>query len=338
MDMFEQTIALMEQQRKQGIYPGYVTSFIDANHRQRIVRGKAALVPKEEPMTIDAVFDLASLTKIIATTSIVLRLVDRKRIQLTDCVQQHLPAYQDSRVTIRHLLTHTSDSQTWIVNRDQLTPTALRQAYLHQISGPKLGEVVKYTDTGFILLGFMLEELLQKPLATIFEEEVCRPLGLTHTSLGNQQVTMSSLIVPTEKQLDGQVLRGLIHDPKARILDCHAGNAGVFSTLQDLERFVKMYLANDGTYLSPALMQQVATNQTGQLRPKRGLGWELRTVAEQSILFHTGYTGTFLWIDVVEQTAWIFLSNRVHPEDHRQTYLKQRDQLIAQYIKERYRN
>lgn len=116
--MFEKTLALMEQQRLAGVYSGYIGSFLEHGHFQRKVSGWAATVSNKEKLTADYLFDVASLTKVIGTTSVILRLLDRHELQLDDPVIRFLPQYADKRVTIRHLLTHTSDIQTWIEHRD----------------------------------------------------------------------------------------------------------------------------------------------------------------------------------------------------------------------------
>lgn len=328
--MFEKTLALMEQQRLAGVYSGYIGSFLEHGHFQRKVSGWAATVPNKEKLTADYLFDVASLTKVIGTTSVILRLLDRHELQLDDPVIRFLPQYADKRVTIRHLLTHTSDIQTWIEHRDQLAVDELKKAYLQQQASSKIGQRVSYTDTSFILLGLLLEAIYQAPLADIFQKEVFEPLGMIHTSLGSPK---GSLVVPTE-QINGQVLRGTVHDPKARILGEHAGNAGLFSNVADLEAFVWMYAHGGEGYISREVLQATQQDQTPNRKGKRGIGWQL-VGPTHTMLFHTGYTGTFLLIDCDQQSGLIFLSNRVHPIDERQAYITHRDQLVACYLSEK---
>jgi CubicO group peptidase (beta-lactamase class C family) len=331
--LFEKTLALMERQRRAGVYSGYLVSFLNEGKSERTLNGWAATVPTTERLTEHHSFDVASLTKVIGTTSVLLRLLDRKEIQLDDPLQMYLPEYVDSRVTIRHLVTHTSGIHTWIAHRNQLSASELKAAYLQQGASSEIGQRVQYTDTGFLLLGFMLEVIYGGiPLADIFQQEVFIPLHMMDTSLGYSGNLDE--VVPTEQLVDGQVLRGIVHDPKARILGVHAGNAGIFSTLADLETFGQMYLQNGGSYLSTEVMRLTQEDQTPNHQGRRSLGWQLLGTNEQPKLFHTGYTGTFLLLDYHNQTGMIFLSNRVHPRDERQGYIEQRNQLVTCYRNE----
>ena len=147
--------------------------------------------------------------------------------------------------------------------------------------------------------------------------------------------------VPTEVHKKRGLIRGTTHDPKAFVLAEHAGNAGLFSNVYDLEKFVRMYL-NEGNFHGKQLLEKTTIaallqDQTPSGHEGRSLGWDLKynRRTETPILFHTGYTGTFLLIDVLNQEAFIFLSNRVHPVDQRIAYVKARDQLIGIYLDEK---
>lgn len=330
--MYPKTQQMIEEKRAEGLFSSVAYQLIDREKETQQVLGWAATLPEKEALTFDHLFDVASLTKVVCTTSVLLRLLETKQMKLDQTLHTYLPAFLDERITIRHLLTHTSDIQTWIEKRDQLDQVALKAAYLTLQAGEDLGKKVCYTDAGTILLGFLLEELYQKPLTVIFQEEVLQPLGMTQSIFPPFR---QPLVVPTEQLASGQILKGITHDPKARVLESHAGNAGLFTTLADLTRFVRMYLAGGAGYLKAttisALYQDHTPNQTGF----RSLGWDLRGAKEQPILFHTGYTGTFMLIDVKQQQAFIFLSNRVHPKDEREKYIKHRDLLIATYLAEK---
>lgn len=295
--------------------------------------GQLATIPVSEPMVATALFDVASLTKVICTTSVLLRLYEKGRISWEDALQKHLPTFTDAKITLRHLLTHTAAIETYIPNRDQLDAQQLRAAYLTLQSGKNLGKEVKYTDAGTILLGFMLEEIFQKDVTTIFQQEVLTPLGMTASCFLPKNSPYP--IVPTEQLASGQVLRGITHDPKARVLASHAGNAGLFANMADLIKFCQMYLAYGADYLQKATVRMLLQDQTPLGSGFRSLGWDLKGEISQPFLFHTGYTGTFLSIDPFHQQAFIFLSNRVHPRDNRQAYIEKRDRLLAIYMQEK---
>jgi CubicO group peptidase (beta-lactamase class C family) len=336
--MYSETKKMILDKMNEGIYPGVAAAFVKENTVEKLVAGKAQVVPEQQPMTEDLLFDAASLTKVVATTTLVLRLWEDGKIDLDAPLHDYLPKFENQTITLRHLLTHTSDIKTWIPNRDQLNQQELISAYLKLQPGEELGQTVKYTDAGTILLGLMLEEIYQEDAVTLFEEQVLMPLGMMNSLFLPQP---SIKIVPTEQLESGEVLRGITHDPKARVLAEHAGNAGLFINLEDSLKFVDMYLnkgkIESGTYFDAKTIEALLTDHTPNKKGKRSLGWDLKfdKKDQHPILYHTGYTGTFYLIDVREQEAFVFLSNRVHPIDKREEYIKNRDEIIETYLKEK---
>ncbi|EOT38109.1 serine hydrolase domain-containing protein [Enterococcus columbae] len=334
--MYTKTRQTIHQFLKQGVFSGVNYWLFDQGKIISESIGQMAVLPKTEPMDEQALFDVASLTKVVCTTSVLLKLYEQGQLDFDRPLKSYLPTFQDERITIRHLLTHTADIQTYIPNRDQLTAEQLRAAYLTMQAGQQLGQVVKYTDAGTILLGFMLEEIYQQPVTTIFKQVVLTPLSMQASGFPPK---LSNLpIVPTEQLASGEILRGMTHDPKARVLGNHAGNAGLFTNMDDLIRFCKMYLDFGGNYLQESTVRMLLQDQTPTGSGGRSLGWDLKGASEQAFLFHTGYTGTFLAIDPLAQQAFLFLSNRVHPVDHRQAYINKRDELLAIYQQEKTQN
>lgn len=323
--MYPKTQAMIAKKLAQGVFPGVVYQFIEQESETHVL-GDAAVLPEKEAMTQQHVFDVASLTKVICTTSVVLRLWEQDKLQIDAPLKQYLPTFANDQITLRHLLTHTSDIQTWIPNRDQLSAFELQKAYLTLQPGENLGKIVKYTDAGTILLGFMLEELLGKSATIIFQEEVLKPIGMTNSQF---PPLTANRIVPTQQLADGTVIKGITHDPKARILGEHAGNAGLFTTIDDIHLFMRTYF--EGSYLKSATIEWLLQDHTPMQNGKRSLGWDLK----EDMFFHTGYTGTFLLIDPRKQQGFAFLSNRVHPVDKREDYKRHRDEIIAQYLSEK---
>lgn len=336
--MYPETKQLVLKKLEDGCYPGVVGAFIRKDEVDCFSAGNAQVIPEIHPMEKDLLFDAASLTKVIATTSLVLRLWEDGKIELDRPIADYLPTFDNKTITIRHLLTHTSDIRTWIPNRDQLSQEELIAAYLKLQPGDRLGEVVEYTDAGTILLGFMLEEIFQEPVTELFQEQVLEPLEMMNSCFLPYP---SKRIVPTQKMASGEVLRGITHDPKARVLAEHAGNAGLFIDLEDSIKFVEMYLNKgktaNGRFLEERTIQALLQDQTPLRNGDRSLGWDLKrdVIDDHPILFHTGYTGTFLLIDLIDQTAFIFLSNRIHPEDHREAYIACRDEIVENFLKEK---
>lgn len=327
-EMYPNTQQKIEEKRQLGVYSGVAYHFFDGSKEEQQIIGEAALKPEREKLTKAHLFDVASLTKVICTTSVVLRLLEQEKVTLDEPLQIYLPTFKDSKITIRHLLTHTSDIVTWIPNRDQLSSEALKQAYLGLEAGEQLGKEVKYTDAGTILLGFLLEYMYEESLTTIFKREVLQPLGMAESYF--PPIAPLLPVVPTEQLEDGTILKGLTHDPKARILAEHAGNAGLFTTIDDVALFVRMYLRNSGEYFKQTTIEKLQQDQTPNQKGARSLGWDLKG----EWLFHTGYTGTFILLHIKKQQGMIFLSNRVHPIDFRERYIQERDEIIATYLAE----
>lgn len=261
--MYPHTKQLILKKMEEGFYPGVAVAFIKENQVETFTAGFAQVVPEKQLMTEDLLFDAASLTKVVATTSLVLRLLEDGKIELDQPLHKYLPEFENQTITLRHLLTHTSDIKTWIPNRDKLSQEELIAAYLKLEPGEQLGKEVKYTDAGTILLGLMLEKIYQETAVEIFQEQVLEPLGMMNSLF---LPFPSKKIVPTEQLPSGEVLRGQTHDPKARVLAEHAGNAGLFIDLKDSITFVQMYLnkgkIRNGRFLEEETIDSLLQDQT----------------------------------------------------------------------------
>ena len=301
--------------------------------------GHRAVLPAEEAMTDDTVFDLASLTKVVATTTSVMILVEEGRIRLNDRVASFIPEfgrYGKSGITVRHLLTHVSGLRPDLDLGAEFhgTGEAIARA-CEEVPVAAPGERFVYSDIGFILLGEIVKRVSGKPLDVFAHERVFAPLGMTDTMFTPPD-RLRPRIAPTEActplgwpcEGPGRVmLRGVVHDPTARRMDGVAGHAGLFSTARDLSAFARMILGG-GTLkgariLSPLTVAKMTMAATpGGMASVRGLGWDLDTSysSNRGELFpigsfgHTGFTGTSLWIDPVTRTYVVLLSNRVHPD------------------------
>lgn len=318
------------------IFPGASFAFIKDGHITAFREGLAAVVPAEEPILEEQQYDLASLTKVIVTTPIILQLWEERRLSLDDALYHYLPSFREKKVTLRHLLTHTSAISGYIPDRDTLTAEALKEALIHLPVGPGFGKEVTYTDTNMILLGFVIEELERKTLSAVFEERIAGPLALTKTVYHVQDPWKCA---PTEEHPVRGVIRGIVHDPKALRLGDHCGSAGLFSTLREVSVFSQMML-NKGSINSVQLLRDQTVVQllkdwtpTGDLQ--RSLGWDLKVQEDKTYLFHSGYTGTFILLDPEDQEAFVFLSNRVHPHDNNSLYLQKRNVILDSYFSEK---
>lgn len=312
------------------------------HHRGRIVYHKAfghrALRPEYEAMTLDTMFDLASLTKPIATASSIMALVQDGRLRLNDSASEYWPEFKQGgkdRVTIRHLLTHTSGLAAWAPYHRELhapdsnSPLGFREQVLSRIAGRKLdhepGARFVYSDLGFMTLGQIVHQVSGLPIDQYARRRIFSPLGMTETGY-NPPAELKPRIAPTTER-GGAFLRGAVHDENAFISGGVAGHAGLFSTAADLSRFAKMMLSSDFAAkedypLSPYTIRQMTVPHTAPGLPRRGLGWDIDSgyshvrgdLLPPGSFGHTGFTGTFLWVDPFSQTFIIGLSNRVHPD------------------------
>jgi uncharacterized protein YbbC (DUF1343 family)/CubicO group peptidase (beta-lactamase class C family) len=286
--------------------------------------GERSLEPRHEPMTADTIFDLASLTKVVATTTALMQLVEKGQIRVNEPVAKYLPEFAENgkeEITVRELLTHHSGlpedldlAQPW-----QGRGTALRMAYAEKpIYTP--GSRFLYSDINFIVLGAIVERVSGMTLDEYCQKNVFVPLQMTHTRF-LPPPAWSPKIAPTEYDEHDKMLRGVVHDPTARRMGGVAGHAGVFSTADDLTKFAQALL-DGSTILSPLTVEKMTTPQqppTSELL--RGFGWDIDSPFSSNrgdllpvgSFGHTGFTGTSLWIDPTTQTFIIVLTNAVHP-------------------------
>jgi len=330
---------LVQEAIRNGDSPGAV---VLVGRRERIHYRKAfgnrATVPAPEPMTVDTVFDIASLTKVVATTSCIMLLVEQGRIRLNDVVCDFIPQFArkgKSTITIRDLLTHTSGLRPDLDLKERWEgyERAIALA-VDEVPLKPPGEQFIYSDINFILLGEILRLVSGMPLDRFAFGNLFQPLGMRDTMF-NPPLEMRSRIAPTTPckgkawpcgGQDGAVLRGLVHDPTARRMGGVAGHAGLFSTADDLGIFCRMLLGAGGDGTKPILSPLTVATMISPSTPPgevnvRGLGWDLDSTysANRGELLplgsfgHTGFTGTSLWLDPISGLYVVFLSNRVHP-------------------------
>ncbi|VQP33596.1 beta-lactamase [Streptococcus pneumoniae] len=209
-------------------------------------------------------------------------------------------------------MTHATDLDPFIPNRDLLTAPELKEAMFHL--NRRSQPAFLYSDVHFLLLGFILERIFNQDLDVILKDQVWKPWGMTETKFGPVE-----LAVPTVRGVEA----GIVHDPKARLLGRHAGSAGLFSTIKDLQIFLEHYLADD-------FARDLNQNFSPLDDKERSLAWNL----EGDWLDHTGYTGTFIMWNRQKQEATIFLSNRTYEKDERAQWILDRNQVMNLIRKE----
>ena len=317
-DIFEQAITAHQ-------FPGAVVLI---SHNGRVVYKKAfghrAVVPKPEPMTTDTIFDMASLTKCLATTTSIMKLMGEGKVRLNDPISRYIPEFgvngkQD--ITIRMLMTHYSGLPPDLDLRLPWTgkDTAFRMIVDEKPTLPPGARFV-YSDINYEILGFVVERLTGQTLDQYAKENVFKPLGMKHTSFLPPAAWLPK-IAPTQFDEHMVMLRGIVHDPTARRMGGVAGHAGLFSTVDDVARFANALLKGD-RILDPVLIQKMTTpQQPPTATDLRGLGWDIDSPFSSNrgellpvgSYGHTGFTGTSLWIDPNTKSFFIILTNAVHP-------------------------
>ena len=297
-------------------------------HNGSIVYRKAygyrALEPRRELMTVDTIFDMASLTKVVATTTCVMKLFEQGKIKPNDPVERYIPEFAQNGkedVTVRQLLTHYSGLAP---DLDLTNPwggkaTAYAMTFAEKPQNPPGARWV-YSDINFITLGALVERVSGTSLDNYSQAHVFTPLGMRHTRF-IPPVAWRAKIAPTEYDETGHMLRGVVHDPTARRMGGVAGHAGLFSTADDLGKFAEALLGGSKV-LSPLTVEKmVSPEQPPNATAVRGFGWDIDSPFSSNrgdllpvgSFGHTGFTGTSLWIDPVTKTYIVLLTNAVHP-------------------------
>ncbi|WP_048000204.1 serine hydrolase domain-containing protein [Lactiplantibacillus herbarum] len=330
---FERTKQVIDQMVTDGVIPGASYAVIAGSDIERAQVGVAQTQPQAKPLWPDALYDLASVTKVIGTTTVALQLIASGQLDVHQSVHDYLPAFVNRDVTVLNLMTHTSGLSGYIPNRGVLSADELLAAIQTlPISRANLNHRVVYTDLGLILTGMIIEKILGMSIQTAVDERVIQPLQLPDATF-KPSVQRA---VPTVYSAQSGLLQGIVHDPKARTLGEHCGSAGLFASVADLERFSQLMLGQID--VPNVLDQQTITSLYQDWTPnhdlRRSFGWNLwhRDAQSLPVIFHTGFTGTLLMLDRERQTALIFLSNRVHPVVDNASFLPARRRLIAAWL------
>ncbi len=367
-ERLEKADPVIEHAIKEGYIPGAV--LLVARKGKVVLRkayGYAQLTPTKKKMKPEMIFDLASITKPMATATSIMILVENGKIRLQDHVTEFVPDFTAYRATdgasnnssrLYHLMTHTSGLPSYY-NADSLQikygyvcsidSAATFMGTLNKSNAP--GDEFHYSCLGFITQAKIIKQVSSMDITQFSRKHIFEPLGLQHTGFIKQidETTpdpqnhlikaYSDLIVPTEL-FKGKPLSGTVHDPLARTLGGISGNAGLFSNADDMVIFAQMFL-NGGTYNGVRILSRLSVEMMTSIYPAtkeagRGLGWDISSAYSSNggDLFplggfgHTGYTGTSIWISPATETIVILLTNRVHPKDeHGSAVVRLRSQI-----------
>ena len=304
-------IKKIEEQIEAGIYPGASFAYFKDHQWTEFYLGQS---DPEHGLQTEAgfVYDLASVSKVVGVGTLLIFLWYQGKLDLERPVTDFLSECDYPDISIGQLLTHATDLNPFIPNRDQLSADELKKAMFHLNRREK--PAFLYSDVHFLLLGFVLEKMFDEDLDTLLQEKIWNLWGMRETKFGPV-----SQAVPTVRGIEA----GMVHDPKARLLGRHAGSAGLFSTVKDLQIFLQHYLEDD-------FARDLSQNFSPLDDKERSLAWNL----EGDWLDHTGYTGTFVMWNRQKQEAAIFLSNRTYEKDERAQWILDRNQVMDLIRKE----
>ncbi|MGB4338181.1 MAG: serine hydrolase [Bacillota bacterium] len=362
-ERLEHALGLLRRACASGAFPGGVV--LVERRGMRVVHeamGFTSYGNAARPVTVETVYDVASLTKPMATVTSVLRLMELGEVNLDDGVARYLPGVADG-ITLVHLLTHTgglvADAPLWEMGgaggREACVRAAMALAKAEALEA-RPGAQVRYSCIGFILLGLVVEKVAGEGLEAFARREVFEKLGMGRTGFYTvERFVEREAVAPTERRSSCQlgqrfwerlrqcgmyldlhtadsVAWGAVHDENALAMGGVSGNAGLFSTADDVAKLARMYLAGeravrtegdeDGAVqvLSPATVELATRNYTAGMGENRGLGWQLATpgssfgnLMSPRAFGHTGFTGTAVWADPVRDLVIVLLTNRVHP-------------------------
>lgn len=303
--------------------------------------GYSEIVPKKVKMTEETLFDVASMTKSICTTTAIMQLIEKGEIGLNDPVKKYIADFapwvngnEKVDITIQQLLTHSSGLSAGISTTEALrlrdawsgynTEKFVRHIATHTKRNFRPGAKSLYSCLNFIILQGILENVTKTPLHLYVKEHVFKPLKMDHSYyfLENEKLPSSVAIAPTTLQASGKPLYGKVHDPLARILNGgNSGNAGLFTNVDDIARFCSfVFYGNKSVLKDETLALMTTVPQEDAKSVGRVLGWELNSsyaggLNKHKCICHTGYTGTSMVLDLESKTAVILLTNRVHPKD-----------------------
>ncbi len=312
---------LLQDCVNKGQIPGASFAYITKDSFITDCVGYKELEPEKKPLEDDTMYDMASCTKVVCTTTLILKLVEEGYFSLKTKVKDILPDFAFDNIQVIHLLTHTSGMIPDDKNYRKCTNKEEMYEFINSLPlAYETGKDLQYSDFGFITLGRIIEHY-KGNLEDYAKEIIFNPLNMTHTMFNPKDKGLKDKCVAEEIQEDrGGVIIGEAHDGKAFRMGGISGNAGLFSTVEDISKFVQMLLNNGENVLSPVSIQLLKTYRTEGFSSRRTIGW----IADdpnssdgdyysKTCLYHTGFTGTSIYVDFERECGIVLLINAVHP-------------------------
>ena len=305
---------------KGGVVSGISAAFITEDAVDYHIVGMMGTVApfNERPLRSRMYYDMASCTKVICTTTRIFQLIGEGKIDLEERVFNILPRFKFPTVTVADLLLHQSGLPADLKDKASLT----RENIIDRVFATELvedpGVVTAYSDVGFILLGLIVEAIDGKDLASTYKEHILDPLGMNDSGY---HVKDKENCIPTEITTDRGLIWGETHDRKGHLLGAHCGSAGLFSTIEDVARFVQSYMFEKDVPIKDNFKKLIlGTDIRG-----RTYGWDKKY--GEGVLYHTGFTGTSILMDFNKMKGMVMLTNRVHPTRDNQSFIDWRNKL-----------
>ncbi|WP_413627446.1 serine hydrolase domain-containing protein [Fructilactobacillus vespulae] len=329
---FENVHNTIERMIDEETVPGASFSFINGMKVNGFVQGYKSIKPQKTKLLPNQLYDIASLTKVVGTLPVIMQLIEQEKINLNDSITQFLPEWKFPQVTIRHLLTHTSDIEGYIPNRNQMNKGQLRAALLNLHIGEHFGKKMIYQDANYIFLGWIAGVITGLPIQPLIKEMVLLPLALNDSTFHPEP---QKTVPTTFDEKTKTNLVGIVHDPKAEILGSSCGSAGLFSTQRDLEKYIQwmLQLTFPGKVYTNEMFDAMYKDQTPMNDGSRSFGWRLDEYHGHPFIWQSGYTGMVMVIVREKRSGFVFLSNRVHPQVS-QKFMQERNLMIDQYLEE----
>ena len=334
----EQTSALLQQGIADKIFPGVAAVIAeDGEVTYHEAFGHRMVLPQTKPMRRDTIFDLASLTKPIVVATLAMRLAEEGRLEIDTPVNNFLPEFNREKITLLHLLTHTSGLPAWrpvylkVKSRDKVI------RYLGEVGLEySTGRQVVYSCLGYILLGELIQRITGQSLDRLAKEWIFAPTEMMTTRYCPPSTWKDNCAATEDsnsferRMVNGErynwrtgVLCGEVHDENANFLGGVAGNSGLFSTARDLAKFCQILLNGGSSVLNSHSIHQLSKSHTAGLNSERSIGW---IILRDGSLYHSGFTGTSIRVHLDRRMFAILLTNRVHPDASREGILGFRDE------------
>ncbi len=320
---------------EEGAAPGMCAALVTPNEKWMKCYGLRQLVPNPEPATLDTLWDMASCSKVVVTATCIMKLIEEGMISLDTRIHEILPEFNQTEITIQACLTHSSGLPADINGYKQMTSEEMIAAAMKIEQEAEWIGKVHYSDVNFILLGMVIERL-KGSLDGYAKELMFQPLQMENTMYNPDHSLADRCAAYEDLPARGGIVRGVVHDGKAFKLGGVSGHAGVFSTIEDLTHYVDMMLNNGiwhgHRFFSEKTMELYRTCLTEGMNEKRSVGWVISDPNyalghhfSEHTLFHTGFSGPSILIDLDRHLGCILLANRVHPTRENRLILEARN-------------